>query len=189
MAAARSWKKRELYQFVLADTDIRTSIAVADDFIELLRAWKKETLPYHLSEAFVAYVAVSYARPFTHDRRHSSVASLPEKWGKFSDPKLQETHDMMIDLRHTLFAHSDPTSRKLSIIPPGVVLFRQEIAQGTSWELTTFSLPPHSIGELRNTCVDLQRRLQQRITILIDELYGGMDLPRAKFRVRFDEGL
>ena len=41
---------------VLADIDVRAAINVADDFIELLTRWPKgENLPYHLSEAFVAY--------------------------------------------------------------------------------------------------------------------------------------
>jgi hypothetical protein len=52
----RCRRKRELYQLVLADIDVRAAINVADDFIELLTRWPKgKNLPYHLSKAFVAY--------------------------------------------------------------------------------------------------------------------------------------
>lgn len=184
---SRSRKKRELYQLVLADTDIRTALNVADDFIDLVKEWRKPKLPYHLSEAFVAYIAVSYSRPFIQTRR-SSVPPLPPRWSHFNDKRLQKTHDLMLNVRHTLFAHSDPSLRMMTIFPAGVFMPIGRTAPRTSYMLTAQTLPPAAVGELRATCVDLQQRLQTRINELLEELYGGMDLPQKEFRLRFDDG-
>ncbi len=62
------------------------------------------------------------------------------------------------------------------------------VAPRTSYMMTAQTVPPTAIGELRATCVDLQQRLQARLNELIDELYGRMDLPQGKFRLRFDDG-
>ena len=96
-AAPRSKKKRELYQLVLADTDIRTALGVADDFLTLLSEWPNpdKPLPYHLTEACMAHIAVSYTRPFTHGKR-SSIPSLSPKWEKCLNPAFQETHNLII---------------------------------------------------------------------------------------------
>jgi hypothetical protein len=187
-AHSRARKKREFYQLALADTDVRTAINVADDFIDLLNEWRRPKLPYHLSEAFVAYIAVSYSRPFVQTRR-SSVPVLPPRWGQFADKRLQRTHDLILRVRHELFAHTDPSLRKLMIIPAGV--FMKEIgriAPRTSYMMTAQTLPPTAIGELRVTCVDLQTRLQARLNELLDDLYGGMEMPQRKFPFRFDDG-
>lgn len=188
-AIARSRKKRELYQFALADIDVRAAIAGADDFIALLArlGFPGDQLPYHLSDAFVAYIAVAYARPFNPGRR-SIVPALPPRWGKFEDETMQRTHDMMLDVRHTIFAHSDPTYREMAIIPAGCA-FGNRVAPRTSFLVTKWVLPPTVIGELRATCVDLQGRLEKRIETLMEDLYGEMDLPRRRFPLRFDEGL
>jgi hypothetical protein len=188
-AISRSRKKRELYQVALADIDVRAAIAAADDFIALLDRYRfpGDKLPYHLSDAFVAYIAVAYARPFNPGRR-SATPALPPRWGKFEDKNLQTTHDMMLDVRHTMFAHSDPKDREMTIIPAGCSV-RGRIAPRTSLMVSKWILPPTVIGELRATCVNLQKRLEKRITTLMEELYGEMDLPGRTFRVRFDEGL
>ena len=83
-----------------------------------------------------------------------------------------------------------PSLRKLTIIPAGV--FTKEMGRAaprTSYMMTAQTVPPTAVGELRATCVDLQGRLQARLTELIDELYGGMDLPHGVFGLRFDDGL
>jgi hypothetical protein len=186
-AISRIRKKREFYQLALADTDIRTAINVADDFIKLLKDWRKPKLPYHLSEAFVAYIVVSYSRPFIRTRR-SRVSPLPPRWSQFDNRRLQETHDLMVRVRHTLFAHSDPSLRMMSIIPAGVLMKIGRPAPKISYMLTSQILPPTEVGNLRATCVDLQQRLEVRVKQLLDEIYGGMELPRREFSLRFDDG-
>jgi|GEM_PF-756131 len=188
-ACARSKKKQEFYQIALAELDVRTAIGVADDFIELMKDWPpKRPLPYHLSEAFVAHIAVSYSRPFVESRR-SFIRPLPRHWSRFKNAELKRIHDLMISVRHTLFAHTDPTLVKVRIVPPGVKMPTLGIPTLTSWTVNRQTLPPHAIGELRATCVHVHARLEWRIHELMEELYGGMELPQKMFPIRFDEGL
>ena len=149
-ACTRARKKRELFQIALAELDVRTAIGVADDFIELMKSWPSDKgLPYHLAEAFVAHIAVSYARPFTETRK-AVVPPLPRRWSRFKDTNLQRIHDLMIDVRHTLFAHTDATQISLEIVPSGVMMKGiGRPAPLNSWVIRRKTLPPHSIGDLR----------------------------------------
>ena len=135
-------------------------------------------------------VVVCYSRPFT---KNAPYGSLPKKWAKFNNPQYQATHDRLLQARHELFAHSDMNVRKAQIVPPnlplgingGKVLKSPEISTQVSY--TLFEIDFFKI--VRETNLDLGRRMQVDIDTLIIDLYGNMDLPNEVFTIRVDEGL
>jgi len=145
-------EKNGALQLVLAETNVRSAVTVADHFIDLLGRGTG-SIPALFSEAFLGYVAICYARPFSHSRK-SSVQSLPAKWGKFSDPILQHAHNKMIGYRHTLFAHSDPSERTLLIVPDGGNFMGEIVKEGIGWAINDKTLKPESI--IQNS--DVRRR-------------------------------
>jgi hypothetical protein len=97
----------------------------------------------------------------------------------------------MLRLRNDLFAHTDQTMSPMTIIPAGVEMKGiGRLAPRTSWQIGRRAIPPETtLLSFRNTCRDLRKRLEDAVSNAIEELYGRMDLPRAAFPVRFDEGL
>ena len=190
-AAARSRKKRELYRLALAALDVRTAENYCNELFDSID-WKSgKNIPFHLTDAFSAAVVVAYARPFVNTNDPRSVGELPKKWHRFSDPRLKETHDSMLRLRNDLFAHTDQTMSPMMIIPAGVEM--KDIGRSaprTSWQIGRRAIPPETtLINFRNTCRDLRERLEDAVKAAIEQLYGGMDLPRTQFPLRFDEGL
>jgi len=189
LSVARSRKKRNLYRLAVAALDVRTAEDYCNELIDTID-WSKN-IPFHLTDAFSAAIVVAYARPFVQTRDPKSVGVLPQKWHKFSSPHLQNTHETMLRLRDDLFAHSDQTMTPMTIIPAGVMMHRiGRIAPRTSWQLGRRAIPPATtILNFRNACHDLRERLENAVSEAIEELYGTMELPRAEFALRFDEGL
>jgi len=135
-------------------------------------------------------VVVCYSRPFTVNKPYGS---LPKKWRKFDNPQYQFTHDKLLKARHELFAHSDVSVRKAQIVPPNVPFVIEGGKELNSPEISTqvsytlFELGFFKI--VRETNLDLGKRIQIEIDKMIVDLYGDMQLPNEAFNLRVDEGL
>jgi hypothetical protein len=183
----RSKRKLDLYRLALADKDVRAALYACNAFLDLIHNWTEQTISYPVSDAFISSIVTCYARPFTFN---DFPGVLPKPWRKFSDPRLQNAHHEMVTLRHELFAHSDPTIHTMQIIPAGCYMAGVgRNAPRTSYLIRSQLIPPPRVVGFRDTCADLQGRLEKAISELVDELYDGMDLPQRAFPFRFNEGL
>ena len=130
------------------------------------------------------------SRPFTVNKPYGS---LPKKWSKFDRPQYQATHKKLLQARHELFAHSDMNVRKALIVPPNIPLVFDEGNELKSQEISTqvnYKLfEPVFFKIVRETNLDLGRRIQAEIDKMIIDLYGNMQLPNEAFNLRVDEGL
>nr|NJM02160.1 hypothetical protein [Desulfobacula sp.] len=83
--------------------------------------------------------------------------------------------------------------RKAQIVPPNVPLVIDEGRELKSPEISTqvsymlFEIDFFKI--VRETNLDLGRRMQAEIDKMIIDLYGNMQLPNEAFNLRVDEGL
>lgn len=188
-SVTRLRKKRNLYRLALAALDVGMAENYCDELIQSID-WDREKIPFHLTDAFSAAVVITYTRPFVATRNPKSVGVLPKKWHKFSNPQLQNAHETMLRLRDDLIAHTDQTMTPMTIFPAGVMMHRiSRAAPRTSWQLGRRAIPPTTtILNFRNVCRDLRKRLEDAVSEAIEELYGNMELPRAPFPLRFDDG-
>ena len=182
---ARSNQKRNLYQLLIARSDLVASLRACDFIIKNVKSIKDENL-YPLTTS----VVVCYARPFTKNKPYGS---LPKKWSKFDKPQYQATHNRLLQARRELFAHSDMNVRKAQIVPPNVPLGidgGKELKSpeiGTQVNYTLFEIDFFKI--VRKTNLDIGQRIQTEIDKLIIDLYENMELPNDTFDLRVDEGL
>lgn len=182
---ARSRQKRDLYQLLVARSDMIASLRATDLVIKNIKSINDDRL-YPLTTS----VVVCYSRPFTANKPYGS---LPNRWSKFGNPQYQATHDRLLKARHELFAHSDINARKVLIIPPNVPLVSHEGKKlkspiiGTQVTYTLFELDFFNL--VRETNLDIGRRMQDEIDKIIIDLYDNMDLPNKEFRLSVDEGL
>ena len=183
---ARSYKKRELYRLLIARSDITAALNACDLIIKNV-ATLKDDLLYPLTTA----VVVCYARPFTENKPHGA---LPKRYIKFDNPLHQEVHDKLIKARHEAFAHSDMNIRWAQIVSPNVVFGKTETGidlkgVDVGIQVRYYLWAPDFFTKVRETILDLGQRLQRDIEELKDNLYKGMELPNAPFKIRIDEGL
>ncbi|MCM2284283.1 MAG: hypothetical protein NDI81_05855 [Desulfobacula sp.] len=182
---ARSYQKRDLYRLLIARSDLNASLNACDLILKNVKSIKDENL-YPLTTS----VVVCYSRPFTANKPYGS---LPKKWSKFDRQQYQDTHEKLLQARHELFAHSDMNVRKVQIVPPNVPLVIDEGRELKSPEISTqvsyilFEIDFFKI--VRETNLDLGRRMQAEIDKMIIDLYGNMQLPNEAFNLRVDEGL
>lgn len=181
--------KVEFCKLVLADKDVRTALYTCDALIELIMDWKGKVLPFEVAEAFIATIVVSYSRPFVQ-ASNSFPGGLPKKWHKFPTPELRDIHKEMLTHRHSLFAHTDPDVHRITILPDGC------LPRGvgpkppqTAYSIDGIQIPPQNVVRYRAVCVDLQKRLEEESQKILAKLYGGMELPRRNFLLRYDDGL
>lgn len=182
---SRSRLKRNLYQLLIARSDIHAALEACKLFAELVKKLGDD-LHYPLFAAIV----VCYARPFT---ANDPFGPLPEKWARFANAKHHDVHNRLMAARHEMIAHSDIKVREAKIIPTGYSAgtwkgkeFKNErVGAQTDYYL----YPVDFVPLVRETAIDLYRRVNEEIEKLVDELYGGMDLPARPFPIKFDEGL
>jgi hypothetical protein len=182
---SRARVKRNLYQLLIARSDIHAAIEACKLFSERVTALGDD-LYYPLFAAIV----VCYARPFT---QNEPFGPLPQKWGRFADPGYQDVHDKLIAARQEMIAHSDMSVRKAKIVPAGArigIWKEREISSSRVSAQTGFYLYP--VGFFPRawaTATDLHQRIHAEAERLIVELYGGMELPARSFWLRLDDGL
>lgn len=182
---ARSHQKRDLYRLLIARSDLNASLNACDLILKNVKSIKDENL-YPLTTS----VVVCYSRPFTVNKPYGP---LPIKWSKFDNPQYQAIHEKLLQARHELFAHSDMNVRKTQIVPPNVPLVVDGGKELKSPEISTqvsytlFEIDFFKI--VRETNLDLGRRMQAEIDKLIIDLYANMQLPNEAFDLKVDEGL
>jgi hypothetical protein len=186
-AASRLRKKRELYRLALAHKSVTNALAACRAFMDLLETWQVEHIPIPLSDAFISAIGTAYARPFTEDS--GGVGKLSKRWSRFPDQTLTQPHHDMLVIRHELFAHNDPAAHKMWIVPPGADPGSGERFETVGFRMSVQHIEPWAVAKYKHVCIFQEKRLNEAIAALIDELYAGMDLPTALFPLRFDEGL
>lgn len=184
---SRSHLKKELHRLIVAQSDVS----------EAFQAWETyvETLPlenYALRRALLSAIVISYCRPFTSNE---GFGVLPAKWSHYSDARHRKWHDQLLKARNEVIAHSDQAIRQVTIVPAGIELRPKLSGQLTpvsseiGFEVQTYTFGIQHISKLGSMIGDVGKRMLSEIERLLQDLYGGMDLPRRKFPLRVDEGL
>jgi hypothetical protein len=180
----RSHRKRLLYQLLLARSDITAAQAALKLFCRDV-----DDLGHPLYYPLVAAMTVCYARPFT---RNEPLGPLPRKWGRFNHPKAQQTHVDLMRARHQLIAHSDMEARQAKVVPPNFTIAHDKeqpiVSDFPAIQIGAdfFGLDFYRIN-VALTTNELLIRLNEAIEPMVDELYGGMDLPARPFVLRIDD--
>lgn len=183
----RSTRKQALYKIAVAVSDVGAALEAC----RMLRTLPGGMNNFRLYDALSCAMIVCYARPF---KRSKPLGKLPDEWTKFSRSDFQDAHDDLIDARDRFIAHSDMSIRQVSICGPGTRAGQTELFIGRDpgdigVAISTQCFGPERLEVIEATIFDLGVRLEEAKQQALDELYGGMDLPRGAFKLRFDEGL
>lgn len=178
----RGKKKINLYKLIVARSDITAALTACRLFRE-----KVDRLGHELYYPLYCSIIICYGRPFSDNR---PLGALPSQWRKFSSPRLQVTHDELIEARNGLIAHSDLKVRKVNIVPEGAKLGETDLQHhGIGLTIDSYYFPLSRYRDIHDTCFDLGNRLNQAVEDEIEKLYGKMDLPMRAFSLKFNEGL
>jgi hypothetical protein len=105
---------------------------------------------------------------------------ISNKFTRYADPKLQKTHEVLLESRKRFYAHSDATvvatmsgANLEAIQPIDLTVRRQSTADG---DLYTFGYQLHEIQlrgvvvpDVRALCAELDRRLGEEITATLEQ--------------------
>jgi hypothetical protein len=177
-------EREQLYQLIVGMSDIGAAQATADYAAKVVRDIQSP-LWFPLLEA----VVVSYARPFTANR---PFGRLHPRWATFDDPRQQELHDDLIEIRNRAVAHSDAAVRRVVVVPPGAqVSPLTRVAKTSNFAITTDRLPPSRFAEIERHCVELGTRMYREVSVAMkrfdDSSPFAFDLLTAE-RVEGDPG-
>jgi hypothetical protein len=139
---------------------------------------ENEHSPLHIP--LLCSICVTYARPFTDN---DGVGMISTKFARFSDAKLQNTHDLLWNARKRFYAHSDATvtavslsGESLAIQPIDVTISRRDTGRAT--DLLTFGYNLHEIRlrgivvpDIQALCGELDRRLEAAITKTMQKFF------------------
>ena len=179
----RGIRKRELHKLVVARSDVNAARHACEVLLTRIK-----DLGDDLYMPLLYAAAISYGRPFSDNR---PIGPLPGRWRRFDDPRLQKTHDDLLETRNKLVAHSDPAERTVDIYPPGAPLGKTGLVSGgvsVSIRLGgVFTIA--RFQDVYDTCMDLGGRLNDEVQALLQELYGNRELPKTDFPLTFDDGL
>jgi hypothetical protein len=112
------------------------------------------------------------------------VGMISRKFGRFSDPKLQRTHDMLLESRNRFYAHQDATAT--SVAPSGEKSPLQEVRVNVTRtrtpgnDLLSFGLIYPEIRlrgivilDIRELSLELARRLDAEINATLNKLFSS----------------
>lgn len=167
-------KRIKLYKLAIARNDITEALLTTRLFMNTVKSisdWSFQPL----QDAIV----IAYARPFTGNKPYGS---LDQSWGNFGDAGLEKLHELMLETRNTLIAHSDRLHRNVQIVPKGTssipgIETNKDLALTVSNEKIAINMFPR----IELLCLDLGGRLDKEIYKLLDELYGDKNLPPEPF--------
>lgn len=173
---------KQIYKLALALKDITAAELTCNGFKNAILATESKIL-YEVNYAFMTAITTCYSRPFVDNK---STGVLPKHWRKFTDRRLQETHDHIIKARHEIYAHSDSLIARLFIVPAGAeVRGNGRRAPRPSWYFSTYELPPDAIMNIHDCCVDLKQRLETEVSRLVDELCASRGIPETEFELKW----
>lgn len=129
----------------MARSDIEATLRICD-LADRFDVEQDDDLYFALHYA----VVVSYTRPFSGN----DLGSLKGKWGKFGDPRLDDAHKHLVNVRNKYVAHSDASARPVTIHTPGARLADETIA------------PSYGVQALNEVCVRDRGRDSVRLTEL-----------------------
>jgi hypothetical protein len=135
--------------------------------------------PMHIP--LVCSICVTYARPFTDNE---GVGMISDKFARYSDPKLQKTHDLLWESRKRFYAHTDATLTATSasgdtarLQQIQVTVSRRRTPQG---EVLSFGYALHEmrlrgivIPDIRDLCREFDRRLDTELHATMDRLFSS----------------
>jgi len=135
-------------------------------------------------------IVVCYSRPFTNNKPHGSLA---KKWNKFEDKILERTHYELLKARNELIAHSDMNVRIASIVPQYVEIKSNAkkpiISSEISAQISSYYYHKSFFKDAIMLFNHQGLKLNEAIDFLVNDLYAGMELPRAVFTIKIDDGL
>lgn len=182
---SRLQRKKELYKLLIARSDITASLNACKMMIEVV-----DGMGHDLYFPLYSAIVVCYSRPFTNNKPHGS---LPEKWYSFENKILDNAHKELLRARHELIAHSDMTVKMAMIVPPGVEVGRKSknpiVSNHIAVQTSLYAYRKLFFEEAYSLCQFQGSRISDEIDILLEELYAGMELPHAPFKIKIDNGL
>lgn len=145
----------------------------------------------------ICSICVTYARPFTDN---DGVGMISAKFARHTDPKLQQTHDLLVARRNSFYAHQDATltaespsgeRKPLQQILINVSRVPESRGYGLSFGigLPEMRLRGIVIPDIRALCQDLDRRLLAEVQSTIDQLFSDKlnDLARLSEEAHTDQ--
>jgi hypothetical protein len=129
--------------------------------------WEKRGSIYQQQSAFMSALVIAYARPFTKSR---DWPKFPSELKKF-DSEENTLHDHMIELRNSVYAHSD--SKNYSVTPWRSGNFSTDIVGGPALRVGA-----EQAALLRQMINKLQLAIQRRMSQIVQ--VGGLISPDAR---------
>lgn len=183
--------KKTLWKLAYAKRAVSHVLATCDFYLQHV---PNDHHPIHIP--LVCSICVTYARPFTDN---DGVGMISDKFARYSDPKLQKTHDLLWESRKRFYAHTDAT---LTATPASggtarlqqirVTVSRRRTPQG---ELLSFGyafpemrLRGIVIPDIRDLCHEFDRRLDAELHATMEKLLSPktLDLKRLLDQAQSD---
>jgi len=166
--------KIKLYKIAIAHNDVTEALFTTRLFIKTVKDIRDPNFQ-PLQDAIV----IAYARPFTGNKPYGP---LDREWRSFSDHGMQRLHELLVNTRNTLIAHSDKMYRKVQIVPEGTSgVPGLPTTKGLGITVGTKKIAMDMFPRIEALCLDLGGRLDKEMFDLLDTLYGDKDLPPEPF--------
>jgi hypothetical protein len=185
--ASREDQKRALARLLIARTDLSAAQFALKTILTQMTKGLRDPLIYPLHTAAI----ICYARPFT---RNKETGTLPATYSRFDSDEANAAHRDALDVRHKFVAHSDFDARRPRIYPAGWKVGTDSTGREigdkhVNADVQTVLLGRRVCIRLHDNCIEILNRLHADIDEMLQQLYGGMDLPTRPFALRIDAGL
>jgi hypothetical protein len=140
-----------------------------------------------LYSPMIAGMVVTYMKPFV---QADGLGVLPSSFSQFTDLVLGETHKLLAEARHKLYAHQDVMTASSFVTQDGTTPFEMSIRfDGTNrYALSpgAIEIGPASLPDIVRLCAHQQLEIKKAINAAWKALTGGKNYPPGTYRVGVD---
>jgi hypothetical protein len=166
--------KKTLWKLAYANRAVSHVLTTCDFYLEHIR---DDRHPIFIP--LMCSICVTYARAFTDS---GGVGMISQKFSRFSDPKLQRTHDLLWESRKRFYAHIDatatvikPSGQKAPLQEVRVVITRKDPEKDVlnfGLMFPEIRLRGIVVPDIRELCFELARRLREEIDTTLRRLFS-----------------
>ena len=144
----------------------------AQGLAELLQNIDHSNSPHFLTSPMMAGIVVTYARNFTQS---NGMRGLSDVYTNFPDSALQQTHDSLMQARHTIYAHRDYTALSQRSDPHNpeqkghdvTIIFHDEFT-GFDFDVASPQQDPGTLPEIIRLCMFQRTRISEELKTIIE---------------------
>jgi len=173
MDPTSAFRAKQFAKMVIADLAFKQVVALSEHMMQCHFTARDPLFPPQMCG-----IAVTYSKNFVSG---NDFGPLPERFRKFEDSTLADTHKRLIESRHKIYAHRDTEAVKTMEFDDLSDLVPYQLTVEWSPEFTAYPVTPELSPEILPFVAELAKYQSNRVYAHLQKIGDGMLIKGKKY--------